>query len=345
MNRIEQLPAARVDVAEGWHDLPSPASLADRLSWYAAVARWAPSKHNTQPWRIVPHGSALQIWADRKHQLAETDPHQRELVISCGAALHLACVAMRSLGFQPIVTLLPDGEADLLAVIEEGNRREPTALDEQLLHAVPLRRTDRGPLDAEQLSPSLPFELQSAAVAEGASFCLVAQAGDRATLANLVERADRLLVQRPAVNHELARWLRSEGDDRPDGVPTDHTRGAAASYRAEFVQRDFSGPQSHPAHDRGGPDRPLVGVLCTPHDRIDDWLVAGRALASLLLVATTAGAAASYLNQPIEQSSTREQLATSLGLEGAPQLVLRLGRGGFVSPTPRRWAGASRSAG
>lgn len=29
------------------------ADVTTRLAWYAALARWAPSKHNSQPWRFV----------------------------------------------------------------------------------------------------------------------------------------------------------------------------------------------------------------------------------------------------------------------------------------------------
>jgi len=105
----------------------------------------------------------------------------------------------------------------------------PTSDDLALLELVPHRREDGGPLDGEALDAGVSFLLQSEAARQGATLRLVMTPGDRATLARLVEHADRLLVRR------------GEGS-RHDGVPTTHTRGAAASYRAEFVQRDFSGP-------------------------------------------------------------------------------------------------------
>jgi hypothetical protein len=208
--------------------------------------------------------------------------------------------------------------------------------DRALLDAVPRRRTDRGPLDAERLPPGLPFEIQTAAAEQGASLHLVRTPGDRSTLAALVERADRILVQRGDVDAEVAQWRRAPGDTRPDGVPADHTRGASASYRAEFVQRDFSQEGARPAQDRPGPDRPVIGVLCTPGDRMSDWLYAGQALAAVLLRATARGANASYLNQPVEAESLRGQLRDQLRLPGVAQLVLRLGAGAEVAPTPRR---------
>ncbi len=320
-----------------WSPAPRPGvDPAERMAWYADVARWAPSKHNTQPWHFVVRGSSLEVWADPQRLLAETDPQRRELVISCGAAVHLAGVAARAAGFQPRVTLQPDGPAGPLARLVEAGRWQTREQDQKLLEAIASRRTDRGPLDAQVLPSSLPFLLQAAAAEEGASLRLVSTGGDRATFARLVERADRILVQGGGVDHELAPWLRDAGDPRPDGVPTEHTRGAAASYRAEFVQRDFSSERSVPSQNRPGADRPIVGVLCTGSDRERDWLVAGQALGAVLLCAAAAGASASYLNQPVEVPAMRTELRSMLGLTGEAQLVLRLGAGGPVPPTPRR---------
>jgi len=309
---------------------------ATRLTWYAAQARWAPSKHNSQPWRFVVTATELEVWADPSRLLVETDAHRRELVLSCGAAMHLAAVAARAHGVVPRVTVLPDGAGGCVARLVEDGRRAVTQADRALLDAVPRRRTDRGPLDGDGLPPGLAVELQDRAGEQGATLHLVARPGDRATLADLVARADRLLVRDAGADRELAEWLREPSDTRSDGVPSDHTRGPAASYRAEYVQRDFSTPGSTPAQDRPGPDRPLLVVLCTPTDTRPDHVRAGAALASVVLHATVAGANASYLNQPIEHAATRQLLRDQLWLDGVPQLVLRLGRGGAVTPPPRR---------
>lgn len=319
---------------------PMPAAQSDassRMAWYAAVARWAPSKHNTQPWHFVVRDGSLEVWPDPLRELAQTDPRRRELTVSIGAAVQLAAVAAHAAGYDVAVRLLPQGEDGPSAVLSEEGPRIATSEDGRLLAAVVRRRTDRGPLDADVLGADLPFLLQSAVSAHGCCLRLVSTPGDRKTLAGLVQRADRLLLERGTVDEELAPWLRSARDNRRDGVPSNHTRGAAASMRAEFVQRDYSAPGSTPEHNRDGRDHPVVGVLCTPADGPADWLRAGRALAAMLLHATIAGASASYLNQPIEEAAIRSELRDQLQLDGVGQLVIRLGRGGRVAPTPRRY--------
>jgi hypothetical protein len=308
-----------------------------RMAWYAAVARWAPSKHNTQPWRFVIRDESLELYPDPSRALPATDPLGREMMISCGAAAQHATVAARAVGYEAALPLLPDGPDGPLTRLVEVERRLPTPVDLDLLAAVARRRTDRGPLDAAQLPAPLPFELQSTAAAGGCSLRLVSSPGDRATLSDLVQRADRLLQRRGDADRELAPWLRAAGDRARDGVPGSSTRGPAASQRAEFVQRDFSTVGTTPDHDRPGEDRPLVAVLCTPADRTADWFAAGRALGAVLLQATLAGASASYLNQPVEDVAIRAELREHLQLDGFAQLVLRIGVGAQVSPTPRRY--------
>ena len=58
-----------------------------------------------------------------------------------------------------------------------------------------------------------------------------------------------------------------------------------------------------------------------------------------------AGGAASYLNQPVEEPTARQQLREQLALPGVAQLVLRLGAGSDVAATPRRDRRRARPAG
>ena len=316
---------------------PEDATLDDRLAWYVEVARFAPSKHNSQPWRFVLRDGALLVWADAERALPLTDPSGREQLLSCGAAIELAVVAAASVGRQLAVTWIPDPGGTLLARLTETGSRVATDDDAALLAAAATRRTDRGPLDAGPLSPSTPFELQRAAFGHGAELRLVVTSADRQQLADLVTQADRMLARGGLADAELVSWRRAPGDASEDGVPASHTRGVAASYRAEFVQRDFgAGMGVDPAMDREGADAPLVGIICTTADQAVDWLVAGRALAAVLLRAQVLGAHASYLNQPCEVVTVRSALQHALGLSGHPQVVLRLGAGGDVTATPRR---------
>jgi nitroreductase len=84
--------------------VPIPAGRIDDL---IATAARAPSVHNTQPWRFRASPCAIELHADQGRRL-RADRAGREMMISCGAALFGLRLAVRELGYLPVVDLLPD---------------------------------------------------------------------------------------------------------------------------------------------------------------------------------------------------------------------------------------------
>jgi hypothetical protein len=73
-----------------------------------AAAVGAPPVHNTQPWWFSAARQQISLHADAGRQLTVADPDGREMMISCGAALFTARLALRSLGYIPETSVLPD---------------------------------------------------------------------------------------------------------------------------------------------------------------------------------------------------------------------------------------------
>lgn len=324
---------------DGLPPLPAQgASLDEVLHWSVAVAVRAPSKHNAQPWWFDIADGAVEIHLDGSRAMPVSDPHGREMVIGCGAALYTLRLAMRCAGREPMAVTFPEGRGfSVVARVTAGGSARPTLDDLAMLSSVPLRHTDRGPLDAGALASDVPFVLQRCAEREGATLQILAAPGLQHTLADLVARADRAESTDPAFDTELRSWLRVRASATV-GIPLDaRGPGAAGAYRAKFVQRDFDVTGAvHRDRAREIVDDPLPAVLWTDGDRPDDWLRAGQALMAVLLRATEAGVGASFLNQPLEIPSLRAALRQDLALPGFPQMILRLGIGHGGAPTPRR---------
>ena len=93
----------------------------DKVGYLFATAARAPSVHNTQPWRFGVEEPALELHADRSRVLRSSDPTGREMLVSCGAALFGLRLAVRGLGYLPLVQLLPSpADYDLLARVRLG---------------------------------------------------------------------------------------------------------------------------------------------------------------------------------------------------------------------------------
>jgi len=79
-------------------DFPEDGDAAERLTFLLRYAVLAPSGHNTQPWLFCVRDDIVDLYGDRAQALAVVDPDDRELTISCGAALFNLRVALRRFG-------------------------------------------------------------------------------------------------------------------------------------------------------------------------------------------------------------------------------------------------------
>ncbi len=293
--------------------------------WTQAVddARWAPSSHNTQPWAFRRTPDGVEVLADATRALSEIDPDFRELVISGGAALHHLRIALRGRGHAVSVEALPDAEGDdaVLARVRVTGECPVRPEDARMLKAIHERHTDRGRYADERL-PAAPLDdLRTLAADEGATFTVVSDPEQRAELGRIVETADRG-QQRWAVVKEVVAWTRLPGRHADDGLP------ASATLRG--------------AHDRAARERalveagPVLAVVATNRDEPPQWLAAGQALSAIALGATARGLSVSFYDAPVEDPGLRGEVARAAGVEGVPQLLLRLGHGEGAPASPRR---------
>src|SRR5262249_55073865 len=141
-------------------------------------------------WSWHVENTTLRLRADRSRQLLVSDPDGRLLVVSCGAALHHACVTLAVLGQDVRVQRLPDPAApDLLAVIELGSGHAVTTAEQTMYAAITQRRTDRRAYTAVPVASPDAYALVGAAEEAGAHLHLLS-GGQVADLANAVVFTD-----------------------------------------------------------------------------------------------------------------------------------------------------------
>lgn len=295
-----------------------------------AEAVWAPSVHNTQPWRFTGTGQEISLHADPSRQLTVSDPDGREMMISCGAALFTARLALRSLGWIPETAVLPDpGRPLLIARVRWREEAPPSEFEQRLSGQVRRRRTHRGGFDAVPLPPNLLAVLRQGAARDGAMLRILADDGRRAVLAEAVQAAERALELDSERVRELVRWAPPPGSARTDGVVP-----AAYPARAEHTQPDYPGRDFAHGHGWGMPplgsarlfrSPGVVAVLTTAGDLPADWVNAGQALQRILLTASSCGIAVALHTQPLELGWLREVIRVELADSACPQIVLRFG--------------------
>ncbi|WP_019926539.1 Acg family FMN-binding oxidoreductase [Nocardia sp. BMG111209] len=308
----------------------------DRETLYAALALAvrAPSVHNSQPWRWLVGDTTVHLYADTSRHLLSTDPDQRDLLVSCGAALHHLRIAALGLGWGTRVHRLPDPAApDHLAAVE-FHRAEPTLADLRMSRAIEDRRCDR----RRYTSWEVPAAHVATMVAAGAACgVIVRDIDDGSARADLERAFVSAAAQHARDDHytaELARW--SGRHAATSGVPA---RSTVASTGATV--RPFANPVLPQAvlRDIDGVDRMLL--LATGADDRLSRLRAGEATSAVLLTATMLGMAGCPLSEPLELPGTRSDIRRDiLDDSGFPQMIIRIGWAATSAdpppPTPRR---------
>jgi nitroreductase len=308
---------------------------ADTMRAAQASAVRAPSVHNSQPWRWHVGADRLDLFAEPDLHLRQADPDGRDLLLSCGATLHHAVVALAALGWLAHVQRFPDpSNANHLATLTLSPR-PPTDVELALAAAIPHRRTDRRRYSGREVSAADIAVMEARAAKEGVSLRRVEPlAGLRAA----VDRAMREHLHDDAYLRELTTWSGRYGSVA--GVPAANVPPADES--APTLGRVFAGGSvSHRQGPGDGVDNAVVLALGTRDDDAPARLRAGEATSAVLLTATSIGLASCPVTEPLEVAATRATLREEIFESQAhPQMLLRIGwapeDAATLPATPRR---------
>ena len=300
-----------------------------------SLATRAPSIHNSQPWRWRVGARSLHLYADPERHLHNVDPDSRDLLLSCGASLHHAVVALAALGWQAKVHRLPNpAEPDHLAAIEVYPH-PTTELDVTLAAAIPRRRTDRRLYNAWCV-PDADIALMGVRAARAG--VMLRQVALLPQLQHIVAQAVSQHTTDQDYLTELSTWSGRYGSLA--GVPARNT--PQPDPTAPIPGRLFAGSAlAQPPDVSPDDDAAVVLALGTMEDSALARLRAGEATSLVLLTATAFGLASCPVTEPLEIAETREAVKTDVfGISGFPQMLLRIGwapvNADPLPSTPRR---------
>jgi len=308
---------------------------AQELATIIDLARRAPSVHNTQPWRWRIDGRVLELRADRARQLRVADPLGRNLMISCGCALHHAVVGAGALGWSSRVEMLPErAEPDLLARLHLVPVEVPDN-SWDVLRNIAERRTDRRRFTNWPVPSGRLEDLAAQASHWGAQVLALTDATQRWRVEGLVDRAIASQELDGRFRAEQREWT-----DRGllDGVPS--AALTAGLSHATGPRTRFTQPSTLTT-DRTIESTDGLLLVGTTTEGPRSWLCAGQALSALWLAATDGGLAVVPLSQVTELNATRLALRYDV-MYGSiePQILARVGWQEIgraeLQPTPRR---------
>lgn len=290
---------------------------------FVELATRAPSVHNTQPWLWAVADDQLILFADRARQLVHADPDGRDLILSCGAALHHLQVAAAGCGWRTAVRRMPNACNDSQLATVSFHPESPTAEARAALDALKRRRTDRrsptsSPVPREELD-----RLLALGPVVGGTIFGVASTRARAELRHLLAEADRQQRKDSAYIDEIVTWT---GREDSEGIPSSSLLRSAGRADSAPNARQSRFPSGTLADRSPTEAEPALLAICTSSDGTASRLRAGEALSAVLLHGAAEGMAMVPLSQATEVDRTRALLQNELLSDAAcPQVLVQVG--------------------
>src|SRR5215469_2496566 len=189
----------------------------------------AANPHDTQPWKFIARGNAIEVMADRARNLGSFDPFRREMHLGIGCAVENLSIAAEAFGYSCSVIpatrrlqLSPGNEPVSAAhiMLDAGAAAHPRLFD-----LIAKRHTNRGPYDpGKAIAPNILDEFRKLVDRADVRLALITEPHARSVFAALEVAATQAIIADPQMSADSARWFRTSKEEilvHRDGVTMD----------------------------------------------------------------------------------------------------------------------------
>ena len=328
----------------------APASVAARARWTELLdyARWAPSPHNIQPWKVqVISETEARLCYDPARLLRHTDPTSCFTIVGLGMFIECLRIAAAPLGYGLEVAHAPEPQLNYAATAVQlfaELRLVPLTgappADRELLRQ---RRTSRLPYDGRPVAPAVQQALGALAAAHGHRLTFAA---DPATVHFVLDLNRQTLfadLDDAATRQELGGWIRTTDEQaqaRKDGLWS-RCMGFSGRlmhnfffhserFRSAWKRAVLGKVYRHSMHGTAS-----VAWLQGPFATRADWVRAGCLMQQLWLEMTRHGVYLHPFGSVVTNPAAHRQFLDHLGARPAAPPLWLLVRLGYSTEPPR----------
>ncbi len=265
------------------------------------------------------------------------DPDDHHLFASLGCATENLIIAATGYGLQATARFVDDRTPRI-----EVSLQDAAIARSALIDAIPLRQLTRSDYDGSTLSADERTALLDAASAPDVDLHFIEFADAKTGLGDLIIAGNTSQLENRAFVSELRDWIRfsaSAAANNRDGLFAACTGNPTLpNWLGRLIFSMVLRTSSENLKVRRQIDSSAaLAVFVSEKDEPANWVQTGRAFQHMALEATRLGLAHAHLNQAVEVSSVRAELARFLGIaSGRPSLIVRLGRAAPMAYSLRR---------
>ena len=353
--------AIPAEAIEAWRGPDAGLANTDVRRWILSYAILAPHSHNLQSWVAdLRTPGEITLRCDPTRLLPETDPFNRQIMMSHGTFLELLDMAAKEQGLRADITLFPQGafgpdKIDARPVARIRLVPDATVQKDSLFTQVLLRHTNRKAYDLARPVP--PATRAALAAAANSALIRVGHVGleDGAAMAQhrrIAKEAWRIELVTPRTIMESFHVLRvgsSEIAQHRDGLSVTSPLVVALERVGLFDRSHVPAPDSSATtgqikdfNANLDATSGFLWMVTNDNGRVTQ-LEAGRAWVRVQLAATAQGLAMQPLSQALQEYVEQKQTYAEIhALAGATrpgetvQMWARVGYAPAVEPAPRR---------
>lgn len=303
-------------------DFPSHGTKSEQLGFLVRYAVLAPSSHNTQPWLFEIHSDHIDVKINPQRKLNHSDPDDRQLYVSIGAAIENIYLAGLSHGLE----LAIDYSIQKFRVATLTMRKKSADNTPDWHSAIANRLTYRLPFKTLPIDNKTRNKVAAAGIGQ-AQIKLFTKSQDKHKIAHIVHSATSSTIADPRFRQELVQWVRHNWTREGTGMPgfVQGMPGPVSLLAKYIIPRVNIGKQQAKKDKKLITDSPAVILIGAKDDNPSSWLDCGRSYELISLIAVASGYRTSGFAAAIESAQHRELLQTALKLSYRPVAVLRIG--------------------
>jgi len=288
------------------------------------AARYAPSVHNTQPWRVKRLNDGIYITLDEVHTLTYGDPTGRESVMSLGIFAEAIIMVAAAIGLS--VKSLDFSSNELTITFKHA---KSIGSFDKIKNLLRNRVTDRSIYRSTNLTKKQISNIKNSWLGKEAQIHVIDDDKTLEELAGLTAQGISLALTNPAFRTELSGLLIEPWSSKKRGISVRSLYIPSMLQLIEPVFMKFGIGLKAEARLEKRRWQSASAAVCitTPGDMPKYWLAAGRAYMRVAICIESLGLSQATSAATVEASNFHEDVEELLEVTQRLQSTIRIGLG------------------